>query len=75
LLGLGGATGFFFLLAVALGGVATYLFLLTAAALGAYVYALVQLRKRAEERSMKVRVLAPRAMPSPAFVLRRTVSG
>jgi hypothetical protein len=75
LVGLGAATGLTFLLAVAIGGAATYLFLLCAASLGAYVYALVQLRKRAEERSHKVRVLTPRTVPSAAFVLRRTVSG
>jgi Flp pilus assembly protein TadB len=74
LLGLMAATGVTFLLAVAMGGVATYLFVLCGGALGAYVYALVQLRKRAEERQHKVRVLAPRATPAPAFTLRRAAN-
>ena len=70
LVGLGATTLFTFVLAVALGGIATLLFVLSATALGAYVYALVQIRKRAEERQLKVRVLAPRHVPTPAFSLR-----
>ena len=69
-----GATAITFLLMVGLGGVATYLFLLSAASLGAYCYALVQLRRRAEERARKVRVLTPRTAPSPTLALRRSAS-
>lgn len=79
LLGLGGATTFFLLLAlVATGPVTILLFLASGGALGAYVYALVQLRMRAEEAAAKVRVLrpqaAPRATTSPALAVRRSAS-
>ncbi len=69
-----GATAFSFLLvAFATSTVTTLLFLGSASALGAYVWALVQIRKRTLERSHKVRVLAPRtaSMSTPAFALRR----
>lgn len=62
LVGLGGATGFTFLLLIVAGGaLATLLFLASASALGAYVYALVQIRQRATEAASKVRVLHPPA--------------
>jgi hypothetical protein len=57
---LGGAVASSLLLTVAVGGTFfTLLFLLSAAALGGYVYALVQLRMRADEAAAKVRVLRP----------------
>jgi hypothetical protein len=60
LIGLMVAVGVSFLLLVLAGGaLITMLFLASAAALGAYVYALVQLRMRAEEAAAKVRVLRP----------------
>ena len=77
LIGLLGATGFTFLLVLAATSALTVLlFLGTAGALGAYVYALVQLRMRAEEASTKVRVLRPQAAPAPAAaaMARRTAS-
>jgi hypothetical protein len=76
LVGLAGATAFTGLLAVALGGTfATLLFLATGGALGAYVYALVQLRKRATEASAKVRVLRPQARPAAGpLAVRRTAT-
>lgn len=77
LVGLLGATGVTFLLALAAGGVFTLLFLLTAGSLGAYVYALRQRHLRTLERSAKVRTLTPRAsvtMGAPAFALRRSAN-
>lgn len=75
LMGLLGATAVTFLAMVAMGGLATYLFLLSAAALGAYCYALVQIRRRRQERELKVRVLAPRVGGStPALALRRSAT-
>lgn len=60
LFGLAGATALTFLLLLVVGGaLVTLLFLASAASLGAYVYALVQLRQRAEEAATKVRVLRP----------------
>ncbi len=71
LVGLLGATGFTFLLAVVLGGMFVLAFLLSAAALGSYVYALRQRHLRTMERMAKVRVLTPRtATPVPALVAR-----
>ena len=70
LVGLIGGTAFTLLLAVIAPGTFTiFLFLAVGGALAAYVYALVQLRMRAEEASAKVRVLrppaaAPRARPA-----------
>jgi hypothetical protein len=72
--GLGASTVFFLLLTVVVGGMATILFVLSAVALGAYVYALVQLRKRAAERQAKVRVLRPRVSPRPSLALRTTAN-
>ena len=75
LVGLGGATAFFLLLAIALGGIAIVAFLASAGALGAYVYALVQLKARAPERRAKVRVLMPAAGPAQqSLALRRRVA-
>ena len=74
LMGLGGATMLFLLLALAFGGLAIALFLVTASALGGYMYALTQLKKRAAERRTKVRVLQPVAIPAPVLALRRTAS-
>ncbi len=74
LVGLLGATGFTFLLAVLLQGVAVVLFLASAGALGAYVYALVQMQKRTQEQSAKVRVLTPRSAPSPVLAYRQSAS-
>ena len=81
LLALAGATAFTFLLVLASPGTVTTLaFMATGSALGAYVWALVQIRKRTAERTVKVRVLAPRTLaprtlaPAPSFALRRTVS-
>ncbi len=79
LVGLGGATGFFLLLAlVATSALTLLLFLATAGALGAYVYALVQIRMRADEAAAKVRVLRPQRAPrqagTPNFAIRRSAS-
>lgn len=80
LLALLGATGFTFLLVLALGGaLAIVLFLASAGSLGAYVYALVQRRQRALEAAAKVRVLRPQAAPraaasAPALSVRRTAA-
>ena len=77
LIGLLGATGFTFLLVVVASSAVTFLlFLASAGSLGAYVYALVQLRMRAEEAQNKVRVLRPQApaAPAPAQMARRTAS-
>lgn len=79
LIGLLGATGFTFLLMVIASSAITFLlFLASAGALGAYVYALVQLRQRASEAVTKVRVLrpqaAPRAVTTPTLAVRRSAS-
>jgi hypothetical protein len=75
LVGLLGATAFTFLLFVVAAGALTFLlFAASAGALGAYVYALVQIRRRAEEAAVKVRVLRPQAFGQSAAV-RRTVNG
>lgn len=79
LVALGGATVFFLLLAlVATSAITVFLFLLTGGALAAYVYALVQIRMRAEEAAAKVRVLRPQRDPRPAgtpnLAVRRTAS-
>lgn len=70
------STGTTFVLAVLLGGSATYLFGATLGVLGAYVYALVLIRKRTIERSHKVRPLVrrPSAPPVPDFAVRRSAS-
>jgi len=54
LVGLLAANGFTFLLAIVAGGVFWMLWLVSAALLGGYVTLLVQLRKAAVEREMKV---------------------
>ena len=79
LVGLGGSTLFTLLLVVVAPGAMTgLLFLLCGGALGAYVYALVQLRMRADEAAAKVRVLRPeparRAAGSPPLAIRRSAS-
>ncbi len=77
LVGLLGATGVTFLLAIAAGGWFTMLFLLTAGSLGTYVYALRQRHLRTLERSVKVHTLTPRtsvAMGAPAFAMRRSAN-
>jgi cell division protein FtsB len=77
LIGLLGAVGVSFLLVVAgVGALATLMLLASVAALGAYVYALVQLRMRAEEAAAKVRVLRPEpaARPAAQATVRRVAS-
>ncbi len=62
LVGLGGATAFFLLLAlVSTSAITLLLFFGSGGALAAYVYALVQIRMRADEAAAKVRVLRPQA--------------
>ena len=59
LFALAGATGVMFFGMILLGGTFLFLlFVLSAVATGAYVFQLVQLRKRAEERTVKVRPIA-----------------
>jgi hypothetical protein len=79
LVGLGGATVFFLFLAlVATSAFTLLLFFATAGALGAYVYALVQIRMRADEAAAKVRVLRPqhqhRPVGQPNLAIRRSAS-
>lgn len=75
LMGLAAASTVSFLLAVvATSAITVFLFLATAGALGAYVYALVQIRQHAEEAAVKVRVLRPHAVPSSVVAVRRTVN-
>jgi hypothetical protein len=75
LVGLLAATGVTFLLFLVSAGAMTFLlFALSAGALGAYVYALVQIRRRAEEAAVKVRILRPQSMGS-TIAVRRTVNG
>ncbi len=64
------------LAAVVVGGVAVGAFFLCAAGLGTYCWALVQLRKRASERAVKVHVLRPRVLASvsPVLALRNTAT-
>lgn len=70
-----GATGFTFVLLVTVGGaLVTTAFLASAGVLGAYVFALRQLRARSMERVAKVRPLVRRVAPVPTLDLRRTVS-
>jgi len=70
-----GATGFTFVLLVTVGGsLVTTAFLASAGGLGAYVFALRQLRARSMERVAKVRPLVRRVAPVPTLDLRRTVS-
>jgi hypothetical protein len=59
LLALAGAVMVTFVLAVGVGGPAIYLNLLADALLAGYVVLLVQLRRLAEERQVKVRYLSP----------------
>jgi hypothetical protein len=78
LVGLGGATAFFLLLAVvATSAMTLLLFFATGGALAAYVYALVQIRMRADEAATKVRVLRPqtqRSVGTTNFAVRRSAS-
>lgn len=70
-----GATGFTFVLLFTVGGaLVTTAFLASAGVLGAYVFALRQLRARSMERVAKVRPLVRRVAPVPTLDLRRTVS-
>lgn len=66
LVGLLAANGFTLLLAAVAGGALWLLWLLSAALLGGYVLVLVQLRKAAAEREMKVAFL-PQAQPELEF--------
>lgn len=79
LIGLLGATAVTFLLFLISAGVATFLlFAVCAGALGAYCYALIQIRMRAEEAAVKVRVLRPQASPyrqTSTVSIRRTANG
>ncbi|MEZ5203610.1 MAG: hypothetical protein R2701_04270 [Acidimicrobiales bacterium] len=77
LTGLLAATAVTFLLLVVASSAMTFLLFATCAgALGAYVYALVQIRVRAEEASAKVRVLRPQSRPvAYQSTVRRTVNG
>ncbi len=73
--GLAGATGFTFLLTLLAGGtLPTLMFVASAACLGAYVYALRQLKLRSMERSVKVRPLRPAVGSRPALVGLRTTA-
>lgn len=75
LVGLLSASGFSFVLLVALGGaLATMLFLASAAGLGAYVFALRQLQMRSAEQVAKVRPLMPRHLPAPVLAMRHIVA-
>ena len=79
LFALAGSTAFTMLLLVIAPGALTFLlFLATGGAFAAYVYALVQLKTRADEAAAKVRVLrpqpAPRAARTPVIATRRTAS-
>jgi len=78
LVGLGGATVFFLLLAlVATSALTLLLFVGTGGALAAYVYALVQIRMRADEAAAKVRVLRPqpqRSVGTTNLAVRRSAS-
>ena len=75
LIGLLAATGFSFLLVLAVGGSFTVLLLLASAgATAAYVYALRQMHLRSMERTAKVRPLRRPRAPAPTFALRRTAS-
>lgn len=79
LVGLGVATIVSMLLVlVSTSAMTMLLFLASAGALGAYIYALVQLRVRADEAAAKVRVLRPQAAPrvasTPTLAIRRSAS-
>lgn len=74
LLTLAGTAAFTLLLSVAFGGVAIALHLVADVVLGAYVYLLVQMRKRAAEQAVKVRYLdaAPLASQPRLVAVRRS---
>ena len=73
---LAGTAAFTLLLALGFGGSMVLLHLAVDAALAAYVYLLVQVRKQAEERAVKVRYLAAPPQSQPRLVaVRRTVNG
>jgi len=73
LLGLAGAVGFTFLLAVATRSASLILLhLLADAALVAYVYLLVQIRERAREQSGKVRFLSSAHREPTPYLLDRS---
>jgi hypothetical protein len=77
LVGLLGLVGVSFVLLIFAGGaLATLLLVSSVGALGAYVYALVQLRLRAEEAAAKVRVLRPQpaARASAQATVRRVAA-
>lgn len=68
-------TGLTALVAVVVQGVAVVAFLVTAVALCSYASLLIQLHKRAVERKLKVRYLAPQhVQPEAALLLRRSAS-
>lgn len=76
LVGLLGATACTFLLFLVASSAVTFLlFALSGGALGAYCYALVQIRMRAEEAAVKVRVLRPEAYGTQTVAVRRTANG
>lgn len=76
LVGLLAATGVTFLLFLVASSAVTFLlFALSGGALGAYCYALVQIRMRAEEAAVKVRVLRPEASGHRTVAVRRTAHG
>lgn len=76
LFALAGTAAFTFLLAVAFGGSMLLVHLLADAALGGYVFLLVQMRKMAAERAVKVRYLAAPPQSQPTLVtLHRSASG
>ncbi len=71
---LAATVGSFLLLSTVGGTFITLVFLVSAGSLGAYVYALRQLKLRSSERVAKVRPLVPRSertVPAPVLALRR----
>ncbi|CAN5669633.1 hypothetical protein BH10ACT1_BH10ACT1_22090 [soil metagenome] len=75
LVGLLAASTLTLLLAATVGGTfVTFLFLASVGSLGAYVYALRQMKLRSMERVAKVRPLVARSTPSPVLAMRRTAT-
>ncbi len=73
---LAATAGFTLLLALAFGGAMVLLHLTVDAVLAAYLYLLVQMRKAAEERAVKVRYIAPPLQSQPRLVaVRRAADG
>lgn len=76
LFALAATAGFTLLLALAFGGAMVLLHVAVDAALAAYVYLLVQMRKSAEERAVKVRYLAaPPQTHARLVAVRRAADG